>query len=391
MRAFKFGAIVLMAGLLQCNNGTKPEVELPVGEDGSVVALTEYSKTLPLEKIKLPAGFKIEVFAEVDNARSMVMSPSGILYIGNRNGDKVYAVKDTDGDFKADKKWTIASGLNMPNGVAFKDGDLYVAEVSRILKYSGIESKLANPPAPEIINDKYPTETHHGWKYIAFGPDGKLYVPVGAPCNICDSKDEVYASITRINPDGSRREIFARGVRNTVGFTWHPVTKELWFTDNGRDMLGDDIPPCELNRASKTGMHFGYPYCHGGTIKDPQFGDKRPCSDFTVPAQNLGPHTAPLGIKFYTGNMFPAAYKNQAFIAEHGSWNRSKKIGYRVSLVKVENNTKATSYETFASGWLDDETQKVWGRPVDVLELNDGSMLVSDDQADVVYRISYKP
>lgn len=391
MRAFKFGAIVLMAGLLQCNNGTKPEVELPVGEDGSVVALTEYSKTLPLEKIKLPAGFKIEVFAEVDNARSMAMSPSGILYIGNRNGDKVYAVKDTDGDFKADKKWTIASGLNMPNGVAFKDGDLYVAEVSRILKYSGIESKLANPPAPEIINDKYPTETHHGWKYIAFGPDGKLYVPVGAPCNICESKDEVYASITRINPDGSGREIFASGVRNTVGFTWHPVTKELWFTDNGRDMLGDDIPPCELNRASKTGMHFGYPYCHGGTIKDPQFGDKRPCSDFTVPAQNLGPHTAPLGIKFYTGNMFPATYKNQAFIAEHGSWNRSKKIGYRVSMVKVENNTQATSYETFASGWLDDETQKVWGRPVDVLVLNDGSMLVSDDQADVVYRISYKP
>lgn len=391
MRAFKFGAIVLMAGLLQCNNGTKPEVELPVGEDGSVVALTEYSKTLPLEKIKLPAGFKIDVFAEVDNARSMVMSPSGILYIGNRNGDKVYAVKDTDGDFKADKKWTIASGLNMPNGVAFKDGDLYVAEVSRILKYSGIESKLANPPAPEIINDKYPTETHHGWKYIAFGPDGKLYVPVGAPCNICESKDEVYASITRINPDGSGREIFASGVRNTVGFAWHPVTKELWFTDNGRDWMGDDIPPCELNRAPKSGLHFGYPYCHGGTIKDPEFGSKRPCGDFVIPAQNLGPHTAPLGIKFYTGNMFPAMYKNQAFIAEHGSWNRDKKIGYRVSLVKVENNTKAISYETFASGWLDDETQKVWGRPVDVLVLNDGSMLVSDDQADVVYRISYKP
>jgi glucose/arabinose dehydrogenase len=391
MRAFKFGAIVLMAGLLQCNNGTKPEVELPVGEDGSVVALTEYSKTLPLEKIKLPAGFEIEVFAEVDNARSMVMSPSGVLYIGNRNGDKVYAVKDTDGDFKADKKWTIASGLNMPNGVAFKDGDLYVAEVSRILKYSGIESKLANPPAPEIINDKYPTDTHHGWKYIAFGPDGKLYVPVGAPCNICESKDEVYASITRINPDGSGREIFASGVRNTVGFTWHPLTKELWFTDNGRDWLGDDIPPCELNRAPQSGLHFGYPYCHGGTIKDPEFGSKRPCADFIGPAQNLGPHTAPLGVKFYTGNMFPAAYKNQAFIAEHGSWNRDKKIGYRVSLVKIEDNTKATSYETFASGWLDDETQKFWGRPVDVLVLNDGSMLVSDDQADVVYRISYKP
>jgi glucose/arabinose dehydrogenase len=279
----------------------------------------------------------------------------------------------------------------MPNGVAFKDGDLYVAEVSRILKYSGIESKLANPPAPEIINDKYPTDTHHGWKYIAFGPDGKLYVPVGAPCNICESKDEVYASITRINPDGSGREIFASGVRNTVGFTWHPLTKELWFTDNGRDWLGDDIPPCELNRAPQSGLHFGYPYCHGGTIKDPEFGSKRPCADFIGPAQNLGPHTAPLGVKFYTGNMFPAAYKNQAFIAEHGSWNRDKKIGYRVSLVKIEDNTKATSYETFASGWLDDETQKFWGRPVDVLVLNDGSMLVSDDQADVVYRISYKP
>lgn len=392
MRALKFGlpAVLLVIGLLQCNNGTKPEVELPVGEDGSVAALTEYSKTLPLEKIKLPAGFKIEVFAEVENARSMVMSPSGVLYIGNRNGDKVYAVKDTDGDFKADKKWVIASGLNMPNGVAFKDGDLYVAEVSRILKYSDIESKLANPPAPQIINDKYPTDTHHGWKYIAFGPDGKLYVPVGAPCNICESKDEVYASITRINPDGSGREIFASGVRNTVGFTWHPVTKELWFTDNGRDWLGNDIPPCELNRAPKSGLHFGYPYCHGGTIKDPEFGSKRPCGDFVIPAQNLGPHTAPLGIKFYTGNMFPAMYKNQAFIAEHGSWNRDKRIGYRVSMVKVENNTKAISYETFASGWLDDETQKYWGRPVDILVLMDGSVLISDDHAGVVYRISYK-
>lgn len=387
---FVFPVALLMVALLQCNSGSKPSVvELPVGDDGSVEALTEYSKTLPLEKIKMPAGFKIDVFAEVENARSMAMSPSGVLYIGNRNGDKVYAVKDTDGDFKADKKWVIASGLNMPNGVAFKDGDLYVAEVSRILKYVGIESKLANPPAPVVVNDTYPDKTHHGWKYIAFGPDGKLYVPVGAPCNICESKEEIFASITRINADGSGREIFAHGVRNTVGFTWHPETKEMWFTDNGRDMLGDDIPPCELNYAPKAGMHFGYPYCHGGTIKDPEFGSKRPCSDFTVPAQNLGPHTAPLGLKFYTGSMFPGQYKNQLFIAEHGSWNRSKKIGYRVSLVNVQGNTKATSYTTFASGWLDDETQKAWGRPVDVLVLNDGSMLVSDDQANVVYRISY--
>lgn len=387
---FVFPVALLAVALLQCNSGSKPAVvELAVGEDGSVEALTEYSKTLPLEKIKMPAGFKIDVFAEVENARSMTMSPSGVLYIGNRNGDKVYAVKDTDGDFKADKKWVIASGLNMPNGVAFKDGDLYVAEVSRILKYVGIESKLANPPAPVVVNDTYPDKTHHGWKYIAFGPDGKLYVPVGAPCNICESKEEVFATITRINADGSGREIFAQGVRNTVGFTWHPDTKEMWFTDNGRDMLGDDIPPCELNYAPKAGMHFGYPYCHGGTIKDPEFGSKRPCSDFTIPAQNLGPHTAPLGLKFYTGSMFPTQYKNQLFIAEHGSWNRSKKIGYRVSLVNVQGNTKATSYTTFASGWLDDETQKAWGRPVDVLVLNDGSMLVSDDQANVVYRISY--
>jgi glucose/arabinose dehydrogenase len=395
MRAVKSTAIftLLIVAFLQCNNSSKPETSstsaVPT-DDGGEPALTDYQKTLPLEKIKLPAGFKIEVYAEVNNARSMAMSPSGVLYVGNRDGDKVYAVKDTDGDFKADQRWTIASGLNMPNGVAFKDGDLYVAEVSRILKYPGIESRLDNPPAPVVVNDTYPDKTHHGWKYIAFGPDGKLYVPVGAPCNICESKDEIFASITRINPDGSGRELFASGVRNTVGFTWHPETKEMWFTDNGRDMLGDDIPPCELNYAPKAGMHFGYPYCHGGTIKDPEFGSKRPCNDFTPPAQNLGPHTAPLGLKFYTGRMFPAKYKNQLFIAEHGSWNRSKKIGYRVSLVNMENNTKASSYETFASGWLDDATQRAWGRPVDVLLLPDGSMLVSDDQANVIYRISYK-
>jgi glucose/arabinose dehydrogenase len=390
---FLFALLLIVS--TQCTNKTKTSEENPVeatlvAEEGGEPALSDYKKTLPLDKIKLPAGFKIEVYAEVNNARSMAMSPSGVLYVGNRDGDKVYAVKDTDGDFKADKRWTIASGLNMPNGVAFKDGDLYVAEVSRILKFPAIESKLANPPAPIVLNDQYPTETHHGWKYIAFGPDGKLYVPVGAPCNICESKDEIYASLTRINPDGSGREIFAKGIRNTVGFTWHPQTKELWFTDNGRDMLGDDIPPCELNRAPQAGMHFGYPYCHGGTIKDPEFGNKRPCSDFTVPAQNLGPHTAPLGLKFYTGSMFPEQYRSQLFIAEHGSWNRSKKIGYRVSLVNVENNSKSTGYETFASGWLDDATQKVWGRPVDVLILNDGSMLVSDDQANVIYRISYQ-
>jgi glucose/arabinose dehydrogenase len=382
---------VLITGcVLQCQNKPKETLPLPVADDGSLPALTEASKDLPLDKIRMPAGFKIDVYAEVDNARSMVMSPSGTLFVGNRNGDKVYAVKDTDGDYKADKKWIVTSGKNMPNGVAFRDGDLYVAEVSRILKFPNIESRLNNPPQPVIVNNNYPDKTHHGWKYIAFGPDGKLYVPVGAPCNICES-DEIFATITRINADGSGREIFARGVRNTVGFTWHPETKEMWFTDNGRDMMGDDLPPCELNYAPRAGMNFGYPYCHGGTIKDPEFGNKKPCNAFVAPAQNLGPHTAPLGLKFYTGNMFPASYKNQLFIAEHGSWNRSKKIGYRVSLVRVENNSKAVSYETFADGWMDDATQKVWGRPVDVLVLHDGSMLVSDDHANVIYRISYAP
>lgn len=385
-------AVLLL--LLACSNSGQKENQSEASptretKDTSTPAITEASKTLPLEKIKLPAGFAIEVYAEVENARSLALSPSGVLYVGNKDKDKVYAVKDTDGDFKADKKWVVASGLDQPNGVAFRDGDLYIAEISRITKLPGIESKLDNPPAPVVVNKDYPTETHHGWKYIAFGPDGKLYVPVGAPCNICESKDEIFASITRINPDGSGREVFAHGVRNTVGFTWHPETKALWFTDNGRDMLGDDTPSCELNVAPKAGMHFGYPYCHEGAVKDPQFGDKRPCSDFVKPADKLGAHVAPLGLKFYTGKMFPSAYKDQIFVAEHGSWNRTKKSGYNVSLVKL-SGSKVTGHELFASGWLDDATQKAWGRPVDVLVLPDGSLLVSDDQANVVYRISYK-
>jgi len=357
--------------------------------DNSVPAITESSADLPLNLIKLPKGFSISVYAEVDNARSMAISPSGTIFVGNRNEDKVYAIKDTDGDNKADKKWVIATGLNMPNGVAFKDGDLYVAEVSRIHKFSNIESKLNAPGKSQIIYDKFPKETHHGWKYIAFGPDGKLYVPVGAPCNICESKDPVYAAIHRMNADGSGLELFASGVRNTVGFTWHPETGDLWFTDNGRDMLGDDVPPCELNVATKAGLHFGYPYCHGGMVKDPEFGNKRSCAEFVKPVQNLGAHVAPLGVKFYTGDMFPTGYKNQVIIAEHGSWNRSKKSGYQLSLVTLENG-KSTSYQSFASGWLDNSKQKAWGRPVDVLVMPDGSLLVSDDQAGVIYRIAYK-
>lgn len=378
--------LIVPAILCACKSENKKEVD---GVPGGDPAITEASSSLPLETITLPDGFSIDVYAEVEDARSMAMSPSGILYVGNKDQNSVYAVKDTDGDHKADTRWTIASGLNMPNGVAFKDGDLYVAEVSRILKFPSVETDLSNPPEAMVINDDYPTDTHHGWKYIAFGPDGNLYVPVGAPCNICEPEEEIYASLTRINADGSGREIIAHGIRNTVGFTWHPDTKVLWFTDNGRDQLGNDVPPCELNRLETEGSHFGYPYCHGGDISDPEFGDKRNCAEFIKPAQRLGPHVAPLGLKFYTGDMFPEAYRGNLFIAEHGSWNRDEKIGYRVSLVNVGNDGEASSYETFASGWLDNEKQEAWGRPVDVLVLDDGSMLVSDDKAGVIYRISY--
>jgi glucose/arabinose dehydrogenase len=379
---------------LACSNSSDNKKNAQTEEaDGSLgtsqPAITNYAATLPLEKIKMPAGFTIQVYAEVPDARSMALSPSGVLYVGNRDGKEVYAVKDTDGDNKADKRWAVATGLNMPNGVAFRDGTLYIAEVSRITKIDKIESKLDNPGKPVVVNDTYPTEGHHGWKYIAFGPDGKLYVPVGAPCNICESKDPIYASITRMNADGSGREIFASGVRNTVGFTWHPQTKELWFTDNGRDMLGDETPNCELNVAPKSGIHFGYPYCHEGSVKDPEFGDKRPCSDFVAPVQKMGPHVAPLGLKFYTGSMFPDTYKNQLFIARHGSWNRKLKIGYDLSLVKLNGN-KSAGHEAFATGWLDEKAQKSWGRPVDVLVAPDGALLVSDDQAGVIYRITYK-
>ncbi|WP_242927825.1 PQQ-dependent sugar dehydrogenase [Pontibacter vulgaris] len=341
-----------------------------------------------LQRIKLPEGFRIDYYAKnVKNARSMAISPSGIVFVGTREDNKVYAVVDANKDGKADETVEIVSGLNSPNGVALKDGALYVAEINRILRFPDIENTYRNKPKYEVVTDKYPSDAHHGWKYIAFGPDGKLYVPVGAPCNICKSEKPIYASITTINPDGSGQEIYAEGVRNTVGFDWHPVTKELWFTDNGRDMLGDNMPPDELNRATKKGQHFGYPYCHAGTIADPEFGKQRSCDEFVKPVQTLSPHGASLGMKFYTGNMFPAEYKNQVFIAEHGSWNRSEKIGYRVALVTQDAAGK-TTYKAFAEGWLQDG--KEWGRPVDVAIMKDGSMLVSDDSNNAIYRITYK-
>ena len=261
-----------------------------------------------------------------------------------------------------------------------------MAEISRILRYPDIEANLEDPPRPEIVNDGLPTDGHHGWKFIRFGPGGLLHVPVGAPCNTCDAGDP-YATIGRLDPGGGFT-IVARGVRNTVGFDWHPETGELWFTDNGRDWLGDDSPPDELNRLSAEGQHFGYPYCHGSDTPDPQFGARRGCGEFVAPAQDLGPHVAALGMRFYTGAMFPEEYRNQIFIAEHGSWNRSRKIGYRVTLVRLDGD-EAVAYEPFAEGWLQGESS--WGRPVDVLVMPDGALLVSDDRAGLVYRITYSP
>lgn len=366
-----------------------------------LVALLMVSQTLvysadelPLEQVTLPEGFTIDVYAsDIPFAREMVLSPSGTLFVGSRNfgkkeGTNVYAVIDTDQDQKADEVFIIASNLLSPNGVAFHNDALYVAQQNQILRFDDIETKLKNPPEPVVVAE-VPGEPAHGWKFIAFGPDGKLYVPVGAPCNICNRRndDPRFATVLRMNPDGSDVEIVAHGVRNSVGFDWHPVTEEFWFTSNGRDMLGDNLPPDTLNRVSTVGMDFGFPFCHAGDLPDPEFGHIHPCGDFTPPAQKLGPHVASLGMTFYTGAMFPSKYRNQIFIAEHGSWNRSQKIGYRVTLVQLDMNSEAISYEPFAEGWLNGQDN--WGRPVDVLVMPDGALLVSDDQTGTIYRISY--
>ncbi len=336
-----------------------------------------------LDDIVLPPGFSIEVWSDdVPNARSMALGDAGTVFVATKSQGKVFALVPQDSG--SPKVIEIAKDLRTPNGVAFHDGSLFVAEINRIVRYDKIEDRLDRIPDAVVVIDTLPNESHHGWRYIAFGPDGKLYISIGAPCNICNR--EGFANISRMNADGTELEVFSQGIRNSVGITWHPQTGELWFTDNGRDMLGDDSPPDELNRAERSGMHFGYPYCHGGEVKDPEFGDERDCAEFTGPAQKLGAHVAALGVKFYTGDMFPEEYRGQIFIAEHGSWNRSQKSGYRLSMVKIENG-KPQGVETFAYGWL--QGNQVSGRPVDILILRDGSMLISDDKAGRIYRISY--
>ena len=339
-----------------------------------------------LEQIRLPPGFQIRVYAEeVKNARQLALGDHGTVFVGSRKAGKVHAVVDTDGDHFAEHVYLLAEGLNMPSGIEFKFGSLYVGAVNRILRYDDIESRLDSPPSPDLVTDRFPDKTHHGWKYLRFGPDSKMYVPVGAPCNICNEPG--FGQIRRIFADGSGDEVFASGVRNSVGLAFHPDTGELWFTDNGRDMMGDDIPADELNHAPQAGMNFGYPWCHQGDTPDPEFGKGKACADYSPPVLKLGAHVAALGMTFYTGGMYPPGYSKQLFIAQHGSWNRSEKVGCDVILVRFDEEGNVLGEEVFASGWLSGD--QCWGRPNDVLQLPDGSLLVSDDKADAIYRITY--
>jgi glucose/arabinose dehydrogenase len=354
----------------------------------------------PLGALVVPTGFKFEVFAEnVGNARMMALGPQGTVFVGSQFAGNVYAVVDRDADHKADRVVTIATGLRQPNGVAMRNGALYVATTSQILRFDDVEKNLDAPPKPVVVRDDLPNPNQgHTWKFIAFGPDDMLYMSVGSTCNIC-APAAMTAAILRMKPDGTGLETYAEGIRNSVGFAWHPVTHELWFTDNGRDMLGDDVPNDELNVAYKAGMHFGFPFCHQGDVTDPEFGAQRACSTTEPPVQKLGAHVAAIGFTFYTGNMFPAKYKNAAIIAEHGSWNRSTPSGYRV-MAAFTDGRRVTGYEPFLDGFLPGSASTLAGRgamgvtsgrPADALQLPDGSILISDDTGNRLIRVSYGP
>jgi len=340
-----------------------------------------------IKQLQVADGFEISIYADnVTNARGLALGEGGIVYVGTGPEGKVYAVTDTNQDGKADHTYVVAENLNMPNGVAYKDGSLYVATINRILRYPQLAAHLDNPPTPVVVYDKLPSDTEHGWKYLRFGPDNKLYTAIGAPCNICQPSSDLYASLVRLEPDGSHFEIIAHGIRNTQGFDWQPNTHTLFFTDNGRDYLGDDSPPEELNQWSAVGDHFGYPFCHGGTITDPEFGQLRKCAEFKPPVWRFRAHVAPLGIRFYQGKQFPAQYQQQLFVTQHGSWNRSEPQGYQVALVKFVGGNPV-SEQNFINGWLADDA--VLGRPVDILTLDDGSLLISDDKLGVLYKVAY--
>ena len=338
---------------------------------------------LPLEKIKLPPGFSIDLWATVPDARALALGDKGTVFVGSRSAGNVYAITEQNGERQVR---TIASKLKLPSGVAFHKGSLYVSAINRVLRFDQIEDNLDQPTQPIEIFDRLPKEDFHGWRYIAFGPDNLLYVSVGAPCDACEADQSKYAHIARMKPDGSHYEVYAQGIRHSAGFDWHPETKELWFTEIGRNWMNESIPPDELNHAPTQGMHFGFPYCHASNILDPKYGAKRGCERSTPPVQELEAHATPLGMRFYTGKMFPADYKSRIIIAEHGSSNQRTHSGYQLVSVHLATN-EASSKETFAAGWLDEG--KAWGRPVDVLVMPDGALLVSDDLAGAIYRISY--
>lgn len=342
-----------------------------------------------VKQLHVPAGFTLSIFADnLPNARSLALGDNGVVFVGTGTEGAVYAVQDSNSDGVADKRYIIASHLTMPNGLAYKSDSLYVAEVNRIIRFDRITQQLANPPKPLVVFDQFPSEQHHGWKYLRFGPDNKLYTTVGAPCNICEPEKPIYSSLVRLNADGSGFEILARGIRSSVGFDWQPETDALFFSDNGRDYMGDDLPPDELNQWTTTGEHFGFPYCHGGNIPDPELSAGKKCRQFTAPVWKFKAHMAPLGLRFYRGKQFPVEFKNQLFVAEHGSWNRSEPHGYRVVLVKFKQS-KPVAEQVFIVGWLT-KTGKVLGRPVDILEMPDGSLLISDDKLGVIYKVEYK-
>ena len=344
-----------------------------------------------LSRLRLPEGFSIRILsAEAPDARQMALSADGTLFVGTRRQGDVYAIPNAL-TAQPPKVLTLASGLKLPNGVALDGADLFVAEVNRVLRFRNIQAWVdaggQSQALYEVVTDQLPDKTHHGWKYIKFGPDGQLYVPVGAPCNICLSEDPRFAALLRMDAKTGSTTIYASGIRNTVGFAWHPATEELWFSDNGRDRMGDDVPPEEINVASRPGQHFGYPFLHGSGILDPSFGDDAPNLDFTPPRLEIQAHAAALGLDFHTHDQFPPPYRGALFIAEHGSWNRSAKVGYRVSVVTFEDGEPR--YAPFITGWLEGERQ--WGRPVDVLAAPDGSLLVSDDQQGAIYQVTWNP
>lgn len=356
----------------------------------SYLPTSKSTPALPLEKIKLPNGFQISVFAkDLPGARFMTRGDKGTLFVGSRGHGNVYALVPDPSGKKPPKKITLLTGLNEPNGVAFHQGALYVAEIGRILKYDQIEKRLNKAPAPVIVNKDLPDMRWHGYRVIAVGPDNLLYVTLGMPCNTCNyrTKNPWLGTISRMKLDGSGMEKYAIGVRNSVGITWHPDTQALWFTDNGQDLLGDHIPPDEVNTAPKSGMDFGFPYVYGNNIVAPDYTEEKlDLANFTPPAWKLPAHVAALDLKFYTGTQFPPSYRKQLFVALHGSWNRTQKDGYEVVMLTLENN-KVTSMQPFATGWL--QGQEAWGRPVGLLVQPDGALLVSDDLNGLIYQITY--